>query len=241
MTELNEKQEINNYIDEISRLLPYPKSLKEEVLDDLKIDVQSALDDSTDESPTKVFGPPLEVANNVIQGQEWYKNRAGWKVRFFAWGIDLFLKLGLGFLILAIGFIIMILFVPLDELIQEFGKWETNSFEYILSTSKGQLVTILSFLVIVPGTIVFLLYNIVLEYYFSATVGKKLFGLVVVDHSGLKMQGRQVIIRNLSKIVLGEFLILDTVLGMILERQTPERTHYQRGLDILAETIVIKV
>jgi len=55
------------------------------------------------------------------------------------------------------------------------------------------------------------------------------------------MNGRQAIIRNLSKIVLGEFLILDTVLGMILERQTPERTHYQRGLDILAETIVIKV
>ncbi|MHA2164810.1 MAG: hypothetical protein ACXAAT_03005 [Candidatus Hodarchaeales archaeon] len=40
MTELNEKQEIYNYIDEISRLLPYPKSLKEEVLNDLKIDVQ---------------------------------------------------------------------------------------------------------------------------------------------------------------------------------------------------------
>ncbi|MHA2165599.1 MAG: RDD family protein, partial [Candidatus Hodarchaeales archaeon] len=113
--------------------------------------------------------------------------------------------------------------------------------EIILSSTTGQLVTILSFLVIVPATMVFFLYNIVLEYYFSATVGKKLFRLVTVDHSGLKMQGRQVIIRNLSKIVLGEFLILDTVLGMILERQTPERTHYQRGLDILAETIVIKV
>ncbi|MHA1944633.1 MAG: RDD family protein [Candidatus Hodarchaeales archaeon] len=241
MTELNEKQEIYNYIDEISRLLPYPKSLKEEVLNDLKIDVQSALDDSIEKSPTKVFGTPVEVANNVIHGQEWYKNRAGWKIRFMAWGIDLFLKLGLGFLILAIGFIIMILFVPLDELLQEFSKWETSSIEIILSSTTGQLVTILSFLVIVPATMVFFLYNIVLEYYFSATVGKKLFRLVTVDHSGLKMQGRQVIIRNLSKIVLGEFLILDTVLGMILERQTPERTHYQRGLDILAETIVIKV
>ena len=135
----------------------------------------------------------------------------------------------------------MILLIPFDELIQEFSKWETSSFIAIMSSSKGQLVTILSFLVILPATIVFFLYNIVLEHYFSATIGKKVFHLVVVDHSGVKMNGRQAIIRNLSKIVLGEFLILDTVLGMILERQTPERTRYQRGLDILAETIVIKV
>jgi uncharacterized RDD family membrane protein YckC len=241
MTELNETQEINKYLGEISRLLPYPKSFKEEVLDDLKVDVQSALDDSEDKSPAKVFGTPFEVAKNVIQGQEWHKNRAGWKIRFFAWAIDLFLKLSIAFLVLAIGFLIMIIFVPFDELIQEFSNWETNSFEIILSTSKGQLVTILSFITILPATIIFLVYNIVLEHYFNTTIGKKLFHLVVVDHSGIKMHGRQVIIRNLSKIVLGEFLILDTFLGMILERQTPERTHYQRGLDILAETIVIKV
>ena len=122
-----------------------------------------------------------------------------------------------------------------------FANWETNSIEVILSSSQGQFVTFLSFLTILPASMAFLLYNIVLEHYFSATIGKKVFNLVVVDHSGLKMHGRQVIIRNLSKIVLGEFLILDTFLGMILERQTPERTHFQRGLDILAETIVIRV
>jgi len=241
MTESYEKQEIDKYIVEISRLLPYPKLFKEEVLDDLKADVQSALDDSVNKSPVTVFGTPLEVAKNVIQGQEWHNNRAGWTTRFFAWTIDLFLKLCLGFIILGAGFFIMTLLIPFDDLIQEFGKWETDSFIAIMSSSKGQLVTILSFLIILPATIVFLLYNIVLEYYYSATVGKKLFNLVVVDHSGLKMNGRQAIIRNLSKIVLGEFLVLDTVLGMILERQTPERTHYQRGLDILEETIVIQV
>lgn len=241
MTELNETQEINRYIVEISRLLPYPKSLKEEALDDLKVDVQSALDDSVDKSPATVFGTPLDVAKNVIQGQEWHNNRAGWTIRFSAWVIDLFLKLALGFIILGIGFLIMMVFIPFDELMQEFSKWETSSFEAIIATSKGQMVTILSFFTIILAASVFMLYNIVLEHYFSTTIGKKLFHLVVVDHSGLKMKGRQAIIRNLSKIVLGEFLILDTVLGMILERQTPERTHYQRGLDILAETIVIKV
>jgi len=241
MTKFNEKQDIDEYIVEISRLLPYPESLKEEVVNDLKTDVQSAMDDSADKSPVTVFGTPLEVAKNVIQGQEWHNNRARWTIRFFAWSIDLFLKLSLGFIILGIGLFIMILLIPFDELIQEFSKWEAESFIAIMSSSKGQLVTILSFLVILPATIVFLLYNIVLEHYFSATIGKKVFNLIVVDQSGVKMNGRQAIIRNLSKIVLGEFLILDTVLGMILERQTPERTHYQRGLDILAETIVIKV
>ncbi len=135
----------------------------------------------------------------------------------------------------------MILIIPFDELVQEFAKWETGTFETIWSSPQGQITTILSLVIITPATVVFCAYNIILEHFFSATIGKWLLKLRVVDQSGIRMVARQSIIRNLSKIVLGEFLILDVVLGMILEKQTPDRTQNQRGLDILAETIVIKV
>lgn len=228
---------IDEYIEKINRLLPYPKETKQDALEILRSDVSAALADVQDGDPSSTFGKPIEVAKDILEGQEWHHQRAGWGIRFIAWGIDLFLKLGFAFLILAIGFGLMLIIMPFDELIQEFAKWETNEFNEIIASPT----TFISILTIIPATLIFMAYNIVLEYFFSATIGKKLLGLRAVDHSGIKMVGRQVIIRNLSKIVFGEFLILDVVLGMILEKQTPERTQNQRGLDILAETIVIRV
>jgi uncharacterized RDD family membrane protein YckC len=232
---------IDEYIGKVSQLLPYPKDQKREALEVLRSDVLSAMKDSQDAIPSSVFGDPTDVANNIAEGREWHSQRAGWGIRVAAWIIDLFLKLGIAFLILSAGFVLMLLIMPFDELVQEFAKWETSSFEVIMSSPRGQITTIISFFTITLATIVFFAYNIILEYFYSATIGKRLLNLRVVDHKGIKMAGRQSIIRNLSKIVLGEFLILDVVLGMILERQTPERTQNQRGLDILAETIVIKV
>ncbi|NHJ01419.1 MAG: RDD family protein [Candidatus Heimdallarchaeota archaeon] len=228
---------IDEYIEKINRLLPYPKETKQDALEILRSDVSAALADVQDGDPSSTFGKPIEVAKDILEGQEWHHQRAGWGIRFIAWGIDLFLKLGFAFLILAIGFGLMLIIMPFDELIQEFAKWETSEFNEIIASPT----TFISILTIIPATLIFMAYNIVLEYFFSATIGKKLLGLRAVDHSGIKMVGRQVIIRNLSKIVFGEFLILDVVLGMILEKQTPERTQNQRGLDILAETIVIRV
>ena len=240
--ERNEDQSlIEEYTRKVSRLLPYPKTQKKEALEVLRSDVLSAMKDSEDNIPSSAFGDPTDVAKNIIAGEEWHNQRAGWGIRFAAWSIDLFLKLSIAFLILGVGFILMILIMPFDELVQEFAKWETGTFEAIWSTPKGQITTILSLVIITTATIVFCGYNIILEHFFSATIGKWFLKLRVVDKSGIKMVGRQSIIRNLSKIVLGEFLILDVVLGMILEKQTPDRTQNQRGLDILAETVVIKV
>ncbi|MHA2332739.1 MAG: hypothetical protein ACXAEU_12015, partial [Candidatus Hodarchaeales archaeon] len=59
--------QIDLYINEVSRLLPYPRSTKKEALDELRIDVQAAMRDSGGESPSTVFGNPLEVAKNVSQ------------------------------------------------------------------------------------------------------------------------------------------------------------------------------
>ncbi len=194
--------------------------------------------DSTDVDSAYSFGNPVDVAKNIVEGQEWHTQRAGWGIRIIAWSIDLLIKLSASFIILGIAFLLMLSIMPFDDLILEFAKWETKEFTWEILMNP---VTILSFLSILPATLLFLSYNLILEYYFSATIGKKLLGLKAVDYSGIKMVGRQVIIRNLSKIVLGEFLILDVVLGMILEKQTPERTQNQRGLDILAVTIVINI
>ncbi|MHA2245304.1 MAG: RDD family protein [Candidatus Hodarchaeales archaeon] len=228
---------IDEYIDNVSRLLPYPKEQKREAIEVLYSDVSSAMKDSQDTIPSSVFGDPTDVAKNIIEGQGWHNQRAGWGIRVTAWFIDLFLKLGIAFLIVGVGFVFMLLIMPFEDIIQDFAKWETSSFEVIMASPT----TIISIITIIPATFVFLAYNIILEHFYSATVGKRLLNLRVVDHNGIKMAGRQSIIRNLSKIVLGELLVFDVVLGMILERQTPERTQNQRGLDILAETIVIKV
>lgn len=238
----NYNQSINEYIKSVNRILPYPKEKKKEALEVLRSDVESAINDSDNKNPVEVFGNPTEVAKSVVEGQEWHTDRAGWGIRFIAWGIDLFLKIGLGFLVVGIGFVFLLFFMPFDELMQEFMKWETaNLLDDLIGTSNGLLTFIISFISISLGASCFFLYNIVLEYKFSTTIGKRLFHLVAVDQTGIKMVGRQVVIRNLSKIVLGEFLFVDMFLGLVLEKQTPERTDKQRGLDILAETIVVRV
>ncbi len=76
---------------------------------------------------------------------------------------------------------------------------------------------------------------------FSTTQGKKLFNLTVVDESGIKVKWSQVIIRNITKLGFSsQFLVFDLILGLILEKQYPEKTQKQRGMDRLAETVVMK-
>ncbi|MFW9993304.1 MAG: RDD family protein [Candidatus Odinarchaeota archaeon] len=230
--------QIDSYIEEISRLLPYPELKKKEALDELRLDVQAAMRDSGGESPPLVFGNPVEVAKNVSQSHDWHSERAGWPVRFFAWLIDLFFEIILVITYLGAGFLLMLVFIPFDELIQEFSKWESGAFEF---TVREILLNVFSAFLIFTAITIFFGYNFVMEYYFSATIGKKFFGLMVVDQTGVKMTWKQVFIRNLSKVLVSEELLpFDVVLGMILEKQDPEKTRKQRGLDILAETIVIK-
>ncbi|MFX0181759.1 MAG: RDD family protein [Candidatus Hodarchaeota archaeon] len=239
MGKTKELNQIDLYIKEVSRLLPYPKSKKKEALDELRIDVQAAMKDSEGESPYTVFGSPLDVAKNVSQGHDWHSKRARWLTRLFAWIIDLIIEGSLIILSLGIGFLIIIITVmPYDDLLQEFSNWESGTITF--SAQVLLLIVFITFLFIV-ALIIIIGYNAVLEYYFGATVGKKLFNLAVVDHTGIKITWKQAIIRNLSKILLSEELLpFDVVLGMILERLDPEKTRNQRGLDILAETIVIK-
>jgi uncharacterized RDD family membrane protein YckC len=235
----NQNEDLELYMEEISRLIPYPTSIKSEALHDLRIDIENAMNDAYGTSPTEVFGLPSDVARNVIQGQNWHENRASWSVRLVAWGIDLICKLSLAFSFLVIGFVIFLFIIPLDDLIKIIFEWEDGEKMSEFLTIENIQKMVIMLVLITPATILFMLYNIILESYYSTTIGKKLLNLAVVDQSGIRISKRQAIVRNLSKIILGEILIFDVILGMILVRDRSTNTQNQRGLDIIAETIVI--
>ncbi|MHA2387614.1 MAG: RDD family protein [Candidatus Hodarchaeales archaeon] len=240
---MGKKSKINQidlYIDEVSRYLPYPKEKKQDALDELRIDVQSALNESEGKTPSSVFGSPRDVALNVSQGNNWHNERVNWLTRFFAWMIDIFALMAIILVFLSAGFLLLIItIIPFDDLMNEFSNWETGVVD--LSLQGILLLTFISILTILT-VIIFVGYNVVLEYRYGTTIGKKLFHLAVVDQTGIKITWKQAIIRNFSKIfVFQEFLPIDVILGMILERFDPEKTNRQRGMDILAETIVVNV
>ncbi|MFX0094702.1 MAG: RDD family protein [Candidatus Hodarchaeota archaeon] len=242
---MGQNEEIDMYIDEVSRFLPYPKSKKQEALDELRIDIESAMMDAKGESPVALFGTPRHTAMNVCQGQDWQNERANWRVRIFAWAIDLIIKVGFIIIYVMGGFFFLSTIIPYDEIIQWFFKSSSTTFDPSIFSGQGLLILAYISLLTITTAIAVFGYNVVLEQSFSATIGKKLLKISVVDESGIKITWKQAIIRNLSKIFFsGEFLLfflpVDVILGMILEKQNPEKARNQRGLDILAETIVIK-
>ncbi|MFX0208821.1 MAG: RDD family protein [Candidatus Hodarchaeota archaeon] len=244
MSENMKLNSIDGYIDEVRRLLPYSKEKTQDVLKELRIDIEAAVIDADRKPPSAVFGSPRDVALNIMASHpEWYSKRAGWWIRFMAFVLDLFVEMTVLIIYLGAGFLAILTFImPLDELMQEFQSWEQESFNFfeLFTPPSLFLIILISFFTIT--TVVLLVgYNIVLEYYFGATFGKKLLKLLVVDQTGIRITWKQAIIRNFSKLLISEEILpFDVVLGMIQEKLNPEKTQKQRGLDILAETVVIK-
>lgn len=234
--------QINQYLNKVSSFLPYPKSMKEDALDELRIDVQAAIEDSNGGSPSTLFGKPRDVAINISQAQNWHNERATWRVRFIAWVIDLIIITSVMVIYLGSTFLLFISFLmPYDQLVQELSEWESSAYLSAIFSPEGLLILTIMIFLSITSLIFFLGYHIFLERKFGATLGKKCFKLVVVDLSGLRITWKQATIRNLSKIIVSDqFLPFDLILGLILEKMSPEKIKKQRGLDILAETIVIK-
>ena len=235
---------IDRYIKEISEFLPYPSSLKSKLLAGLRIDVQSAMEDSKSNNPSLVFGSPRDVARNFTKSQEWGTERAGWWFRILAYLIDIGI-LGLFMLFYTGGGVLAILalFVPFDKISELFkGSWgfdEPLTLQLDLTLIETIIFLTLLFFLIGSTILIVLSYLVALEHYYSTTIGKKLLKLSVVDISGIRITWEQAIIRNLTKI-FGGFLPIDFLLGLILERKNPQKTRKQRAFDILAETIVVK-
>ena len=81
-------------------------------------------------------------------------------------------------------------------------------------------------------------YFILLEQTYSATLGKRILGLSVVDESGIRISWSQSILRNFTKVpFLSTFLLIDLFVGILSEKT---RGRNQRMLDFVAGTKVIQ-
>jgi len=244
MNQLQFSNTIDQYIEEVSNYLPYPKTITIEALDELRIDVQAALDDSIIKSPSSVFGSPRDVAKNISRSQEWGIKRAGWIKRLIAFLIDTMIQFGATMLYFIVGFFFLLSWFISGEkiniLLTELLSEEGSSFNLGLNIFEALIFFVVFTFLIVTSIAILFCYNIILEHSFSTTIGKKLFGLIVVDESGIRITWQQAIIRNLTKTFISiEFLVLDVILGIGLEKQDSEKVRKQRSLDVLAETIVV--
>ena len=208
---------IAGYIREVSVLLPYPEALKAPVLEELKKDVQDALE-SEKRPPSVVFGSPIEVAKNVSLAQSWGIRSASWGTRLLAFIIDMVSLLAV--------FVIFFLFqlILVDFQIDEI-RW------YAMRIPFGFLFAG------IPMVIFILSYFIIAERTFSTTLGKKMLGLIVVDESGIQINWTQSLIRNFTKVpILTSFLPFDFLFGILSEKT---RGRKQRVLDFVAGTKVV--
>jgi len=209
---------IKFYIKKINKLLPYPKSVKKSILESLEQDIVEAMEDTNNPDPTEVFGDPYTVAKNLSHSKGLGISPVGFGIRTVAYFIDFFLSL-----IVCIILIILTVF-----LIGPHVVYETNPIVFIAEF-------LLLILGLISGIFVFFGYPILLEGLFSTTIGKKLFGLIVIDVSGIRISWKQAIIRNLPK-TQAEFLFFDVLIGKYIQKTTN-----QRALDQVAETLVVRV
>ena len=126
--------------------------------------------------------------------------------------------LGRRFAALAIDFIIFcILFFPVTKIVK--GVWVMTAEEHLWG--YGWLVTdplCLTFL----GIIV--IYFVVLESAFGATIGKRIVGLRVVALDGSRPGIMRSLVRNLLRVV--DSLPALNILGVILILRSPERARF---------------
>jgi uncharacterized RDD family membrane protein YckC len=239
------KDTIVHFIEKIDSLLPYPTFKKEEVLEELRLDLEATMKDSDEKIPSVVFGTPRDVAKNLSLSQDWETERAGWGRRIAAFGIDATIQFTIIVIYFLAGFFFLLSRFMSSEEINQLLKeaFIEGGASFNPGFTVFEFIIFFGFLLFLTASsgLFLVCYSVVLERYFSTTIGKKIFGLLVVDESGIRISWQQAIIRNLTKIFVGtEFLLFDALIGLILEKQDPEKARKQRGLDILAETIVVK-
>ncbi|MFX0094097.1 MAG: RDD family protein [Candidatus Hodarchaeota archaeon] len=226
---------VDCYIKEIARLLPYRKEKKQPVLDALREEVMEAMQDSEETDPTIVYGEPREVAKNVSSSQEWGIDTS-YKRRALAYIIDMTLVTVTMFGPTLLAFLIFLdLLVPGFAQIFIEGIFSTNNDPILASLATNLFVTII-LLAFSISSLISPIYFIIFEILFSSSTGKKILGLKVCDASGIKITPRQSIIRNFSK-----FSILLLILDIIIGKYTKAEEKNRRILDVIAESMVIKV
>ncbi|MFW9906630.1 MAG: RDD family protein [Candidatus Thorarchaeota archaeon] len=205
---------IESYIQKIDDWLPYPRIKKEIVLERLKAEIYEAIQDTEQKDPVQAFGNPYQVAKDVSLGQDWDMERSSYSDRAMAYMIDNFIQaIGVG-----AGVII----------------WLKTLLTLPFFASNLALVLTTVFFFLVPYILICTIgYFIIFEKIVSKTPGKALLGLTVCDVSGVRITWLQAIIRNLTKIE-SFILLIEVIIGIA------QKTDFQRPLDIVANTIVIR-
>jgi uncharacterized RDD family membrane protein YckC len=138
-----------------------------------------------------------------------------WILRLIALIID-------GIIFAIISWILsLLLFVPLLFTGTLFGFWSTWGYVLVLPFVAG---------------ILWVLYSVILEVSWGATIGKRIMGLQVQTVSGSKITLDKAFIRNISKI-FWLFLILDWLVAVA----TPGADRRQKYSDRMAGTTVVQL
>lgn len=210
---------IESYIGQIDKLLPYPRERKAKALKNLQLDVEEEMNESGKKNPSLVFGLPREVAKDISLSQDWGTRKAGFLIRSIPFMVDsvisTILAIGLGFFLPALAY----------------SFFDPTFFNRTKDTLTAGTAF---FLILSLSLCIWCGYPIILEGLFSATIGKRLLGLRVIDTSGIKITWTQAFVRNISKL-FPPFFLLDIIGGLL------QKTDNQRTLDQIAQTYVIKL
>jgi uncharacterized RDD family membrane protein YckC len=205
------KNSITQYLHDVESYFPFPKKVRLEATEVLKHDIEQVMGESGGDNPVYVFGHPREVARNFSSNYNWNYDYVGFRIRFFAYIIDVIIGMVLFYICARL----------LDPLIEK-------------DLVPGIPSFVLGILLLTPFWLLSFNHQIILEVIFSTSIGKRIFGLIVCDYSGVRISWEQAIVRNVSKFIPG-LVAIEILVG-------PQTTKYkQRYLDLSAKTLVVKM
>ena len=235
----SENELVELYIQKVGYWLPQPKEMVTRLLKNLKEEVIEAIQDKGNPDPVVAYGDPYQVAKGLSLSKDWGLTPASWFTRLLAFIVDILLIVSICLAYLLFGLVVILGInvhqaLTISEISEAFeilrGDLEIASFLF--------LGLILLFYVF-GAVIIYSAYFVFLEKSYSATIGKRIMGLQVVDISGVRLTWKQSFIRNLTKLPgIIEFLPFDIILGML--KMEKGQGGNQRGTELLADTIVVK-
>ncbi|MCK4847706.1 MAG: RDD family protein [Candidatus Heimdallarchaeota archaeon] len=235
----SENDLVELYIQKVDYWLPQQREMKKRILENLEEEVLEAIKDKGVPDPVIAYGDPYHIAKGLSLSQDWDLAPASWLIRSLAFIVDILLIMSVCFAYLLFG-LVLFFGINIDQAlnINEIGE----VFEILRSDLEIASFLLLGFFLLfyVLGAVaIYSSYFVVLEKCYSATIGKKLLGMTVVDISGVRLTWKQSFVRNFTKLPgIIEFLPFDIILGML--NMDKGQGEYQRGTELLADTIVVR-
>ncbi|MCY3412458.1 MAG: RDD family protein [Candidatus Heimdallarchaeota archaeon] len=209
--------ELYRYLEQVSSYLPLSQSESKRILDELETEYLEGAEQ--EKTPENYFGEAKLTAQNIMQGIHPNPIEASISIRAWAYLFDSAI----------IGAFLTVFFaVPFFVL-----DWETT-FDGPYDVLRIIYIIIIMIYSLTIFGLAFSLYFIP-EKWYAQSLGKKVFGLYVLDATGIKISWKQAIIRNITKFTEGG-LPLDVFLGWLIKKEGQTLT---KASDILAETKVV--